>query len=159
MRVAVLLALLTAACAGADRDASVVPAYDDSGKLTRLSYDSNADGRIDMVASMDGAAVRVVAVDEDGDGQPDRWEHYDNARLARVERVSRRGPVVVRRESFVGGVMATVEEDRDADGRVDRWETYADGGLSTLELDTTGAGKPTRRLRYTGDGVAIETVD
>jgi hypothetical protein len=160
MRLLLVLAVMAGGCSGADRDARVVPVYDSSGRLTRLSYDSNADGRIDMVASMNGAALRTVEVDEDGDGQTDRWEHYDQGPdPARVEQVARRGAVIVRRESFVGGVLAGVEEDRDADGRVDRWETYVGGGLSTLELDTTGAGKPTRRLRYTGDGVAIETLD
>ena len=50
-------------------------------------------------------------------------------------------------------MLVSVQEDRDADGRADRWEAYSGGGLTTLELDTTGAGQPTRRLRYAGDQV------
>jgi hypothetical protein len=152
-----LLAALAAGCAP-QAERRVAPAYDATGKLTQLSFDSNGDGQPDMVASMDGAAVRVVEVDEDGDGLVDRWEYYEHAdSAARVERVARRGPTIVRREAFQGGVLVSVQEDRDADGRTDRWETYAGGGLRTLEIDSTGAGRPDRRLRYDGDQVRIET--
>lgn len=137
----------------------VVPAYDATGKLARLSYDSDADGRTDMVAAMDGATVRTVEIDEDGDGLFDRREYYDRGETAvRVERVARQRQIVTRLESYIGGVLTTVEEDRDADGRFDRWETYTAGGLSTLELDTSGTGKPTRRLRYDGDQVRIDQI-
>jgi hypothetical protein len=150
------VAVLTVGCGpGADR--RVAPAYDATGKLTRLSFDSNADGQPDMVASMDGSAVRVVEVDEDGDGRFDRTESYDGGSAPlRVERVARRGATIVRREAYERGVLVSAQEDRDADGRIDRWETYAGGGLKTLELDSTGAGRPDRRLTYDGDQVRIE---
>ena len=154
MKAVALVAVLMAGC-GPQGDARVAPAYDAAGKLTRLSFDSNADGQPDMVASMDGAAVRVVDVDEDGDGLFDRSEHYAAGVLSRVERVARRGAAIVRREAFEGGVLVSVHEDRDADGRIDRWETYAGGGLTTLEIDSTGTGRPNRRLRYDGDQVQV----
>jgi len=150
-----LVAVLMAGC-GPQGDPRVAPAYDAAGKLTRLSFDSNADGQPDMVASMDGAAVRAVDVDEDGDGLFDRSEYYAGAGvLSRVERVVRRGQAIVRREAFEGGVLVSVQEDRDADGRIDRWETYVGGGLKTLELDSTGTGRPDRRLTYDGDRVVV----
>jgi hypothetical protein len=154
-----LMALVAAAC-GPHADRRVAPLYDEAGKLTRLTFDSNADGRPDMVASMDGAAVRVVEVDEDGDGLFDLSEFYDRGDTpSRIERVERRGKAIARREVFEGGVLLSAQEDRDADGRVDRWETYAGGGLKMLELDSTGAGRPDRRLRYDGDKVLVETLN
>jgi hypothetical protein len=154
-----LMALLAAGC-GSSASRRVAPVYDEAGKLTQLAFDSNGDRQPDMVASMDGAAVRVVEVDEDGDGLFDRSEFYDRGTSPlRIERVARRGAAIARREVFEGGVLVSAQEDRDADGRIDRWETYADGGLNTLELDSSGAGHPDRRLRYDGDQVLVEVLN
>ena len=169
---ALALTIVLAGCMGADPGSPISPAYDPaSGRLTRLDYDSNRDGRPDMAASMEGATVRVVEVDADHDGLVDRWEYYeptsgvgasaggDGSGLSRIEQVSRRGTTIVRREGYEAGELAWVREDRDADGRVDRWETYAAGALSMVELDTTGTGRPDRRLRYERDGVTVEPVN
>ncbi len=168
--VACSLASLLAACGGpALPPTGVEGRYEiDSGKLISLVLDSNRDGRADMTASMDGAAVRTVEVDEDYDGLTDRWEHYESApaagesnprpepRLVRVERAVRKAGRETRREAFVDGTLAWVHEDRDGDGRPDRWETYDNGGLSRLDLDTDGSGKPDRRLRYDADRMLVE---
>ena len=164
------LIIVLAGCKGVDSGSPISPAYDPaSGRLTRLDYDSNHDGRPDMAASMEGATVRVVEIDADHDGLVDRWEYFeppgsaggspngDLAHLSRIEHVSRRGTIIVRREGYEGGELSWVREDRDADGRVDRWETYVAGALSIVELDTTGSGRPNRRLRYTGDQVLVES--
>lgn len=163
-----LAAISLAGCAGAGPGSPISPAYDPAtGRLTRLDYDSNRDGRPDMAASMEGAAVRVVEIDADHDGLVDRWEYFepsgsagsskgDAPHLSRIERVSRRGTTIVRREGYEAGELVWVREDRDADGRVDRWETYVAGALSIVELDTTGKGRPDRRLRYERDGVIVE---
>jgi len=50
--------------------------YDKSGRLTRLTYDRNGDGKIDTWGYMDGSRVVRVEVDEDGDGKVDRWEYH-----------------------------------------------------------------------------------
>ena len=163
--VACSLCLWLVACrAPSSSPAGVTGRYEPgSGKLVALSLDANRDGRADMTASMDGAAVRTVEVDEDYDGLADRWEYYESSpapgessprgepRLVRVERAVRKAGRETRREAFVDGVLAWVREDRDGDGRPDRWETYADGGLTRLELDTDGTGKADRRLRYEAD--------
>ena len=159
MKALVVASLLATGC-GPHADQRVASVYDLDGKLARLTLDSDADGKPDMVASMDGAAVRVVELDDDGDGSFDRSEFYDGSgTLSRVELVTRRGPVIVRREVFEDGALTRAEEDRDGDGRPDRWETYAGGGLKTLELDSTGAGRPDRRLRYDGDQVLVEALN
>jgi hypothetical protein len=165
-RLVALAFVLVAGCS-AERAADVAPEYDPaSGRLTRLGYDSNRDGRPDMAASMDGGAVKAVEIDLDDDGLTDRWEFYEPAaggarepQLTRIEQVSRRGTAVVRREGFEAGELAWVHEDRDGDGRTDRWETYDGGALTLVELDTTGAGRPDRRLRYAGDQVRVEAVN
>ena len=77
-----------------------------------------------MVASMDGAAVRVVEADENGDSLFDRSDFYDRTGVSSrtFERVERRGAGITRREVFEGGALVSAQEDRDADGRTDRWE-------------------------------------
>jgi hypothetical protein len=168
---ALALVIVLAGCAGGDPHSTISPAYDPaSGRLTRLDFDSNRDGRPDMAARMEGATVRVVEIDADHDGLVDRWEYFEPSGRAggsngepshpsRIERVSRRGTTIVRREGYEAGELAWVREDRDADGRVDRWETYTAGALSTVELDTTGSGRPDRRLRYDRETVYVEPVN
>ena len=73
---ALLGVLMLTGCSGAEEEAVVSPEYDQaSGRLTRLGYDSNRDGRPDIEASMDGPAVKVIEIDADHDGQMDRWEY------------------------------------------------------------------------------------
>jgi hypothetical protein len=140
-----------------------------NGRLTRLAYDADGDGRVDAVASMDGRQVRSVELDRDGDGLPDRWEYYDTSaasgaphgsapRLRRVEQVVRHGAAIVRREIYENGQLVRVVEDRDADGRDDRWEDYVDGALVRVDVDTTGSGHADRRIRYAGEAMTVEAL-
>jgi hypothetical protein len=161
------LLLLGVLAAGCDRPAStppgseqIQPSYDPgTGKLTRLSYDSNNDGKHDTWAFMDGARLIKLEADENQDGRVDRWEYYPAAGDGgvkqppeRIERSTRFDGKVSRREFFEGGVMVKVEEDTDGDDRIDKWETYSGGTLTLLALDTKGLGKPDRRLVYAPDG-------
>jgi len=141
------------------------PAYDkSSGRLTRLEYDSNGDGKIDTWGYMDGMRVVRVEVDEDGDGKVDRWEfHKDGSGVAaqsgsvdrtieHIERATHHDGKVNRWEYFDNGLLSRVEEDTDDDGKVDKWEQYVGGTLAVMALDTKHAGKPDRRLVYRADG-------
>jgi hypothetical protein len=134
-----------------------------SGRLTRLEYDSNGDGKIDTWGYMDGMRVVRVEIDEDGDGKIDRWEfHKDvpgaSARgsvdrtLEHIERATRHDGKVSRWEYFENGQLSRVQEDTDGDGRVDKWEQYTGGTLAVMALDTSHAGRPDRRLIYRADG-------
>jgi hypothetical protein len=146
------------------------PQYDQAGKLEKLQYDRNGDGKVDTWGYMDGARVVRVEVDENGDSRVDRWEYHratdagtaapspqtalagPDRTVERIERSTRFDGTVSRREFFDNGTLTRIEEDTDANGAVDKWETYADGTLSLLALDTSGRGTPDRRLVYRADG-------
>lgn len=141
------------------------PAYDKaSGRLTRLEYDANGDGKIDTWGYMDGMRVVRVEVDEDGDGKIDRWEYHNGSApsggtqgsvdktIERIERATHHDGKVSRWERFDKGSLVHVEEDTDGDGLVDKWEDYTAGTLTLMALDTQHRGKPDRRLIYLADG-------
>ena len=167
MAAVALLCVGTTSCAdtSAQRDARarIQPTYDKgTGRLARLDYDSNNNGKPDTWAYMDGARLVRLEADENEDGKIDRWEYYPAAAPAagaparqppeRIERATRLDGQVTRREFFEGAHMVRVEEDTDANGAVDKWETYTEGVLAALALDTSGRGKPDRRLIYKSDG-------
>jgi hypothetical protein len=150
--------------------------YDQSGRLTRLTYDRNGDGKIDTWGYMDGSRVVRVEVDEDGDGKVDRWEYHKDpsspaeaggpegssggdVTLERIDRATRHDGKISRREYFENGFLTRVEEDTDGDGKIDKWETYSTGTLASMAIDTKGRGTPDRRLIYLPDGTLsrIET--
>jgi antitoxin component YwqK of YwqJK toxin-antitoxin module len=165
----------------------VASEYDKSGRLTRLTYDRNGDGKIDTWGYMDGSRVVRVEVDENGDGQVDRWEYHAAAAaqgargaqgaqgaqgtqsatavdgvdltLERIDRATKFDGKVSRHDYFENGVLLRVEEDTDGDGKIDKWETYSGGTLAIMAIDTKGRGTPDRRLIYQSDGTLsrIET--
>jgi hypothetical protein len=163
---------LAAVAAGCQQPSSGVaaaerlrPGYDKaSGRLTRLEYDSNGDGKIDTWGYMDGMRVVRVEVDEDGDGKIDRWEYHSGSApsgvaqgsvdktIERIERATQHDGKVSRWERFDKGALVHVEEDTDGDGLVDKWEDYTGGTLTLMALDTQHHGKPDRRLIYLADG-------
>lgn len=149
-------------------DEQVKADYDKAGKLQKIEYDRNKDGRPDTWGYMDGTRVVRVEMDRNDDGQVDRWEYHsttgepapppapENAvdpSLERIEESSRFDGKVSRTEFFVNGVLAKTEEDTDGNGAVDKWEVYEHGALVALSLDTTGRGTPDRRLIYRNGGV------
>ena len=152
------------ACAAPDRSQSDTPAaeYDGAtGRLQRLAFDSDDDGRNDAAGILDGTRVKHIEIDSSGNGAIDRWDFYDaEGRVARVgmsrrddgvmDAVAVMGPdqhllrmeVSTRRdgrfdrvESYQAGRLARAEEDTDGDGRVDKWETYRSN-------PRTGPGEP-----------------
>jgi hypothetical protein len=120
--------------------------YDSAtGRLRRLTFDANKNGRNNAVSVMDGARIERIEVDTDENGTADYWEFYDR-----------------------GGVLARIEEDTNSDGRVDKWETYrslanssaGDPALivSSAAFDDAHRGAPTRILIFADDG-AVERVE
>jgi len=172
----VLLTLVSPGCgapspmpAGNDR---IKPSYNAStGRLERITYDRNGDGKVDAWVFMDGAVVRRAELDTDFDGAVDRIEYYGPTAagssngtaatsaaapgagvLTRVESTSRPDGKMTRSEYYEAGVRVRAEEDTDGDGRIDKWETWRDGALSAVALDTQGRGRPDRRLVYDAGG-------
>jgi hypothetical protein len=164
---------LAAACAPGSGSAvaggQVTPAYNaTTGRLEKLTYDRNSDGRPDAWVEMDGARLVRADVDEDFDGRVDRREFYvagksgertggtDTIRgvgvLSRVEVTSGSGESAARVEKYERGVLSTAEEDADGNGRPDKWEQYENGALVSVALDTRGRGVPDRRLVYDPHG-------
>ena len=156
--------------------------YDRWGRLQRIEYDSNGDGRPDHVARHDGRRhAYQMDVDVDFDGRPDRWERYDaEGKLLKVGAASgpERAPdvwvvpgadgetarrehdadgdgVPERIEIVASGLVAEVHIDADRDGRLDRWQKWEGGRLAGEELDTDGDGRADRRLRYDPRGKVL----
>ena len=151
------------------RDPRLKPEYGKDGRLTRLTYDKNGDGKDDTFAFMDGPIVVRVEVDEDGDGKIDRWEYHRAAATAdagttpananapdktieRIERATQHDGKISRKEFFENGSLIRIEEDTDADGKMDKWETYSAGTLASMAFDSQHRGAPDRRLIYNPDG-------
>jgi hypothetical protein len=153
----------------------VSPTYrSDTGRLEKLVYDRNGDGRDDAWTFMDGTRLLRAELDDDYDGRVDRREFYAAERgeeraggtvavsgpgvLERVELLSATG-IVIRTENYDKSGLLAAAEDTTGDGRPDKWEQYTAGALTSVSLDTQGRGKPDRRLVYTSAGGAprIET--
>lgn len=161
--------------------------YDRWGRMQRIEYDSNGDGKADHIARHDGRhRPYQMDVDSDFDGRTDRWERYDDeGRLLKVgtAREPGRAPdlwtiaatageperrehdpdgdgVIDRVEVIRAGRVAEVQVDSDRDGRMDRWQRWEQGRLLSEDLDTDRDGKPDRTVRYDPRGkvLALEPV-
>lgn len=159
--------------------------YDTFGRLQRIEYDANGDGKPDNIAYHDGEkSPRRLDVDEDFDGKIDRWEEYDPAgRLTKVG-LSRKhagapdvwitpGPGdlparkdydddgdmrIDRSEIFRRGLIVSVELDSDGDGKPDRWQDWSTGRLEHEDLDTDADGRADRRIFYNPQGRVLRVV-
>ena len=147
----------------------------DTGRLEKLAYDRNGDGREDAWAFMNGTRLLRAELDVNFDGRVDRKEFYASGAsderaggtaiiqgqgvLTRVELVSAGTGTAFREETYHKGVLARAEEDTDGDTRIDKWERYEEGALTSVAFDTDRRGTADRRLVYARDGGApqIET--
>jgi hypothetical protein len=144
---------------------TVVPTYNaETGRLERLSYARNKDGKADAWLYMDATRATRAELDENSDGAIDRWEHYKTdaptstdgtvprGELLKAEQSTRFDGKVSRWETYEQGRLSKVQEDTTGDGRPDKWEIWTNGSLTEVALDTKGAGKADRRLVYPADG-------
>lgn len=150
----VLAAAIWRGLSGAGQARAVHATYDPkTGKLTRIDYDADGDGRIETWAYMNGTVVLRIEIDKNEDGRLDRWEYYTpDQKLQKVgiSRADNGRPDEWMYEDH--GRLVRVETDNDGDGRVDQWEQYEDGHVASVAFDTTGRGRPDRRLVYGPDG-------
>jgi hypothetical protein len=173
------IVLVCAGCAGATEDPGRIQGvYDAAGKLQMLTYDNNADGKVDTWSHMDGSRIIQIDIDTDGDRVVDRWEYYTrdqhiekvgsssmrdgkvdawayyaaDGSILKLERSRKRNDTVDRVEYYDKGTISRAEEDADGDGRMDKWETYAGTRLASVAFDTRHTGTPDRRLVYGPNG-------
>lgn len=148
-----LVVMIAAACACVSPIGGEHPAAEynpETGKLQRLVFDSDADGRNDAVGNMDGARVTSIEIDSTGNGVTDRWDYFDssgrlvrvglarqddgvmdavgiyaeNQQLVRLDVSTHRDGRFDRAEFYEAGILVRAEEDTDGDGRVDKWEFH-----------------------------------
>jgi antitoxin component YwqK of YwqJK toxin-antitoxin module len=152
--------------------------YDQSGRLTRLTYDRNGDGKIDTWGYMDGARVVRVEVDEDGDGKVDRWEyHKDPSSPAEAGRHESSGGSTDSAGSHgsnnsagskgstttdaSGGdvTLERIDKATKHDGKISRREYFDNGFLTRVEEDTDGDGKIDKWETYSAGTLATLAID
>ncbi len=135
--------------------------YDGEGRLDRVAYDADGDGRADVLTLFGPSGVPLRAqIDSDKDGVVDRWEYYGpDGRLAKLA-TARRKPGVPDLWSYPDGFggIGRREYDDDGDGRPERAEDLLDGVVVAEEFDTTGAGVWDKRVVRGPDG-AVARVD
>jgi hypothetical protein len=128
-----------------------------TGRLQRLTYDADKNGRIDTWTYMDGTKVLRSEIDSDEDGKIDRWEfHGVDGTLEKIG-FSRANDGKLDAWAYSGadGALARVEEDTNADGKPDRWETYTAGRLASVAFDENADARPDRRLIYSPGGALV----
>lgn len=144
--------------------------YDPSGRLTRLTYDRNGDGKIDTWGYMDGSRVVRVEVDENSDGTVDRWEYHKDPAKEPTDSKPSRPPAgssspansSTPTGASAAGVDVTLERiDRATkyDGKISRREYFEDGILTRVEEDTDGDGKIDKWETYSAGTLAVMAID
>jgi hypothetical protein len=132
-----------------------------TGRLKRLDYDANKNGRLDSFSFWDASRVIRIEMDQDEDGKIDRWEYYDeHNKIERVASSSRDDEV---QDTWAypdaSGFLARVETDSDRDGVINKREMFVPRPgapdqrvLSAVEYEFDNTGTPGRRLHYRPDG-------
>jgi hypothetical protein len=119
--------------------------YDEeTGRLRRLEYDANKNGKNDAVSFMDGTRIDHVELDLDENGKVERWDFYGPDRKLVKVGLSQRNDGVMDAESFYtdAGLLERIRISTKRDGRYDRTEFYESNVLVRSEDDTNGDGKP-----------------
>jgi hypothetical protein len=129
--------------------------YGPDGKIDRLLYDGNGDGRADSVVLFGpDRKPRSSEMDTDLDGTMDRWESLDvGGQLVKVGRARRKPGTPDEWDVLAAsGIISRREFDEDGDGKVDRVEYLSEGRVFMEELDTDHDAKPDRRIVRGPDG-------
>ena len=146
-----LVAMAAVSCSRAATGDQPRVEYDKvTGRLTRLEFDANKNGKNDGVSYMDGTRVLRIELDLDENGKVERWDFYapdgslEKVGLSRLndgvmdaqtfynaDRTIRRIEISTKgngrfdkTEFYEQGALVRSEEDANGDGRVDKWETY-----------------------------------
>jgi hypothetical protein len=122
----------------------------DRGRLSRVVFDANHNGKNDAVGLMDGTRIRRIELDLDENGKIDRWDIYDASRRLEKVGLSQRNDGVMDAQAYYrpNGDIARLELSTARDGRFNRTEFYEAGRLVRSEEDTDGDGRPDKWDSY-----------
>src|SRR5262249_7779881 len=142
------------------------PEYDDTGRLTRLTFDRNGDGKIDTWGYMDGSRIVRVEVDEDGDGKVDRWEYHKDAASSGSNSASTAtggssGSSGSPNPNGGGGdpTLERIDRATKHDGKISRREYFENGALTRVEEDTDGDGQIDKWETYSSGTLVSMAID
>ena len=153
-RASIVVLVLGVASACSRQPAGDRPAadYDQStGRLRRLAFDANKNGKNDTVSYMDGTRIIRVELDLDENGKVERWDFYrPDGKLEKVGFASRNDGVMDSQAFYEpAGVLQRIEISTKHDGRFDRTEFYEKNVLVRSQEDTNGDGRPDKWDYYT----------
>jgi hypothetical protein len=121
-----------------------------TGRLKRLAYDANRNGRNDAVSIMDGTRIDRIELDLDENGKVDRWDFYRPDRTLDRVGLSRLNDGVMDAQAYYSGdgTLLRIAVSTRRDGRYDRLEFYEAGALVRSEEDANGDGRPEKWDTY-----------
>ena len=127
------------------------PSYDpNTGRLSRLGFDFNQNGRNESVGYMDGTRILRIELDADENGKVERWDFYGTDRKVLKVGLSQRNDGVMDAQAFytAGGALQRIELSTRRDGRYDRTEFYEENVLVRSAEDTNGDGRADKWETY-----------
>jgi hypothetical protein len=136
--------MLAPACSKTPVGEKPTAEYDHAtGRLKRLVYDANRNGRNDAVSIMDGTRIIRIELDLDENGKVDRWDFYREDRTLDKVGLSRMNDGVMDSEAYYSadGTLQQIKVSTRRDGRYDRVEFYEAGALVRSEDDVNGDGR------------------
>ncbi len=96
--------------------------YDDHGNVEREENDQNLDGTIDTILEFTGGELsRKKVMTDDGEDVAEYRIYYDDE-LVRIEQDSSGNGQIDRWEHYEGGVLLRIGRDTNSDGSADTWQ-------------------------------------
>ena len=153
-RLPILLAALLVFASACSRQVSgerPIADYDKTtGRLRRIEFDANKNGKNDAVGFMDGTQILRVELDLDENGKVERWDFYGHDHELEKVGFSGRNDGVMDSVAFYqpDGVVSRIELSSKRDGTFNRVEFYKHGSLDRSEEDTDGDRRPDKWETY-----------
>lgn len=152
-----VLVIMIAGCSRGPEPTTRLEYDQTSGRLKRIEYDYDKNGKNDTVSHMDGTRIVRIELDHDENGHVERWDFYGADRKVEKVGFASRNDGVMDSQAFYNadGSIARIELSTRRDGRFDRTEFYERGVLTYSADDANGDGKPEKWDYYAP--AAVET--